>query len=438
MKEFIIRELEGDRSVVYGLDWAPLIGAKLDKQSLAHARRVKASHLVSAIEHSSSVGIVKLPADKKRSKGTLYSAGAVVALKHPTSAYLGVLEIEDDLVWVIATHNGSVIKGTDTLCSPAEAVGLAQSIRSRYPKIADLDDTDVQSYLNDRTQLKPVHYGFNAVPLPARLLAIGALALLVGNLTWDQASRFVRDYTRSHSTVPQVDAVREWTEALNNWAGQTLVDGPQGYAAVFRAALVIPTEVGGWKLLGSGKNPAVQCDAPSQRNWKCSVMFRRGIVATNESFLTWALHNRPDWHIQWIDLDTVLASWQAPGARHTITLASIPKQTTFSIDYISRLQKVKRAFTLIEVKPSVQVSISQPSMRDGGGNETAIELPAGMALPKVMGFTMKGSLRSLAAFPLNEHTRITRLKFDVDLNESHPDLRSSALYGEITGEYYVQ
>lgn len=434
MKEFIIRDMPGERGVVYGMDWAPLIGTKLDKQSLAHARRLKASHQIPAVEHSSSVGTIKMPAEKR----TLYSAGAVVALKHPTSAYLGVMQIEPELVWVIATHNGSVIKGTDTLCSPDESEKLIESVRKRYPQISDLEDTDVQSYLNGRTQLQVVHYGLDAIPTPLKMLGIIALALVVGNLAWDQGSRFVRDYARAHSTAPQVDAVQEWSDALNSWAAQTLVDGTQGYAALFRAFLPIPSDVGGWKLSGSGKNPAVQCDAPSQRNWKCSVMFRRGILATNESFLTWTLHNHPDWQIQWIDLDTVLASWQAPGARHTISLGSVPKQATFSIDYVSRLQKVKRAFTLIEVKPSAQASISQPTLRDGSGNQTAIELPAGMALPKVMGFTMKGPLRSLAAFPLNEHTRITRLKFDVDLNESHPDLRSSAFFGEITGEYYVQ
>lgn len=436
MKEFIIREVEGDRSVVYGLDWAPLIGAKLDRQSLAHARRVKASHHVPAVEHSSSVGTINLPNEKKIGKArTLYSAGAIVALKHPTSAYLGVIQIEQKLVWVIATHNGSVIKGTDTLCSLAESETLVASVRKRYPQISDLEDTDVQSYLIDRTELKVVRYGVDALPVPLKVVSIVALAMLVGNLVWDQGSQLIQSYSRSHTQTPQVDAVQEWTHAMDSWAAETLVDGAKGYAAIFSSVADIPLKVGGWKLSGTGKNSAVQCDAPSQATWNCSAMYKRGPLATNESFLS---ARRQDWKIRWIDLDTALATWQVLGARHALSLSTLPKQSAFSIDYVSRLQNVSRAFTNIDVKASAPVAIPAPVVSDASADKVAVELPTSISLPREMTFTLKGPLRSLAAFPLNEHTRIKQLKFDVNLNETRPDVRSSALSGEINGEYYVQ
>ncbi|MCO8166174.1 type 4b pilus protein PilO2 [Pseudomonas sp. 21LCFQ02] len=431
MKELIIREVGGERCVVYGLDWAPLIGNKLDRQSLAHARNLKATHHVPAVEYSSSVGTAKLPSVKKTGKGrAVYSAGAIVALKHPTSAYLGVISIEEALVWVIATHNGSVIKGTDTLCSPEEADQLVASVRARYPQISDLEDTDVQSYLNERTQLKAVRYGVDAVPGPLKILIIAVLGLLIANFAWDQGKRLIQSYTRSHADTQQIDATQEWTAALDIWAESTLMDGPRGFADLFEAMMHLPLEVGNWSL------KRVQCDNANQRNWTCRADYARGVIATNESFLS---SLRPDWKwkTRWVDLDNAQVSWQVPGTRHPLSRKALPALTTFSLDYISRLQDVSKAYSLIEVKPPAAVTIPAPVINDGQG-KVALELPQGIRLPNVMTFSIKGPLRSLAAFPLNDSTRISRLQFDVERNEARPDLRNSALFGEIKGDYYVQ
>lgn len=438
MKDLIIRELEGERSVVYGLDWAPLIGAKLERQSLAHARRVKATHHVPAVEHSSSVGAAWLPTDKKAGKHrALYSAGAIVALKHPTSAYLGIIQIEEDLVWVIATHNGSVIKGTDTLCSPEEAEALVESVRKRYPNISDLEDTDVQSYLNDRTQLKAVRYGLDAIPTPLKVAGIAALVLLVGNLGWEQATRIIHSYTRSSATTVQVDAEQEWREALETWAGQTLVDGPEGFSTIFAAVMDLPPTVGGWALSAgsdSTKFPALKCTAV-QRVWTCYAHYTRGHTATNQSFLA---QRRPEWNVQWNDLDNVTVDWKVKAQRHPLARGRIPLLTDFSIEDVSRLQDVSKAFVLIDIKPPIKVSVPAPVVNDSAGNRVPLDLPEKMLLPSSMSLEIHGPLRSLAAFPLNHATRINQLIFQVNRNEARPDLRTSAIYGQIKGEYYVQ
>lgn len=431
MKELIIREVEGERCVVYGLDWAPLIGNKLDRQSLAHARNLKATHHVPAVEHSSSVGTATLQSEKKAGKGrALYSAGAIVALKHPTSAYLGVISIEENLVWVIATHNGSVIKGTDTLCAPAEADELVASVRTRYPQISDLEDTDVQSYLNERTQLKVVRYGVDAVPGPLKILIIAALGLLIANLAWDQGKRLIQSYTHSHEDTLQIDATQEWTTSLDMWAKSTLIDGPRGFADLFEAMMHLPLDVGNWSL------KRVQCDNAKQRNWTCRADYTRGVIATNESFLS-ALRPEWKWKTRWVNLDNAQANWQVTGTHHPLARQALPALTAFSVDYVSQLQNVSKAFSLIEIKPPATVSIPPPVIHDANG-KVSIELPEGMRLPSVMPFTLKGPLRSIAAFPLNDSTRLSRLVFEIERSEGRPDLRNSALYGEIQGEYYVQ
>lgn len=50
-----------------------------------------------------------------------------------TIAFITKVQIETELFWVVAAHDGTVLKGTDVLLSGEDADCLVSSIQERFP-----------------------------------------------------------------------------------------------------------------------------------------------------------------------------------------------------------------------------------------------------------------------------------------------------------------
>jgi hypothetical protein len=438
MTNAIIIDASRETSVVFGgIAWKPLIGSNLAGQSEKFAVASKATHFVAAGEHSAAVGIIKLPADKTEDKGrNFYSAAAVFAQAHQSGVLITTQTMLDGRVWVVAAHDGVVIRDTDILLSDADAQELIVDIQRRHANAVVIKgEFETLQYLNTKSQLVAVRNTFQKIPKPVKVFAVFVLALMVLDTSWSQYKKYKVRQARALETSQYVDAHAEWTSALNQWAMTVKPDGRMGLIRLYAELGETPPKIGGWN-----QSEASCSRAPN--GWSCSARYEAGVNATNLSFI----QNMPKgWTATWDGLTGAIGSWAVQVDRSNIDRAKIQKISDFSLNYISALQQVLPAFKKVTlVSPStVQIPAPQVYINRGQGEElVTVPYPegntAGIELPSVQTFEMEGPLRTLAVLPLINETVIKQLRFVVGSQGSVPTLRDSIYTAKLIGEIYVR
>lgn len=438
MTNAIILDANRETSLVFGgVAWKPLIGSNLAGQSEKFAVSNKATHFVAAGEHSAAVGTIKLPADKTEDKGrNFYSAAAIFAQAHQSGVLITTQPMPDGRVWVVAAHDGVVVRDTDTLLSDAEAQALIADIKLRHANAVVIkSEFETVQYLNVKSQLVPVRNAFQKIPTPVKILAAFVVLLMVLDTSWGQYKKYKIRQAQALETSQYFDAHAEWTNALNQWATTVKPDGRVGLINLYLELGNTPPKIGGWN-----QSEASCTRAPN--GWSCSARYEAGVNATNLSFI----QNMPNgWTATWDGLTAAIGSWSVQVERKNIDRAKIQKISDFSLMYISALQRVLPAFKKVTLaSPSaVQVSAPQVVINRGQGEElVAVPYPAentvGIELPSVQAFEMEGPLRTMAVLPLINETVIKQLRFVVGSHGSVPSLRDSIYTAKLTGEIYVR
>jgi hypothetical protein len=441
MSESMIFDASPDTSIVFGgVAWQTLLGSNLANLSVKAAVANKATHFVAAGAHSASCGTIKISSALTKIKGrSFYSAAAIFAQAHQGGVFLTAHELDNGSVWVAGVHDGNILRETDVILSKDDAQNLIAEIELRFKESSSTvnivkAEFDVEPHLNARTKLAPLKSAFQKIPRPLLLVLSVLLALTVMDTAWDQYRKYQSKKALELEAQQPVDARTEWTNALNEWAGTVVVDGPNGLAAVIHGLGRAPMDIGGWDL-----NKASCVAIPDA--WSCSANYDAGIGATNLSFVA---NLPPGWTASWNGLTGAVGSWTVPAHRKLIDRASIQAIPDFSLNYISKLQQVLPAFRSVELSPPAQVQIPDPQVvvKNGSHQEMVIvQYPSdnkGIERPSVQTIELIAPLRSLLVLPIINETTIQSLSFVVEGMTSTPSLRDSLFTAKLVGEMYVR
>lgn len=438
MTNAIIRAVNNEQSVVFGgVTWKPVIGSGLAAQSEKLAAANKATHFVTAGEHSAAVGTTKLPAVKVKEKGrAFYSAAAIFAQAHPSGVQIYSQEFPGDDVWVVASHDGVVISDTDVLLTQFEAEELVAKIKLRHSlAVIVTSEFDAVMHLNARTQLKPVRNALQKIPTPAKALIGVLVLLLVVDTSMSEYKKYKIRKLRELEQSQYIDAHAEWTNRLNQWASTIKPDGHQGLINIYFEMGNAPMKIGGWNI------SEATC-LTSVTGWDCNARYEAGVGATNLSFQ----ENLPrGWTASWGGLTTAIGNWTVTVDRKSIDRANIQKVADFSLNYVSALQRVLPAMKRVDLLPPVPATISEPQVyiNRGNGEELVgvpypIENTAGIEFPKIQTIDIEAPLRTLAVLPLINDTVIKQLRFVVGNQRTFPTIRDGLFTTKLTGEIYVR
>ena len=438
MIDAIILDASKETSIVFGgVTWKPLIGSNLAAQSEKLAASTKATHYVAAGAHSAAVGTTKLPSDKAKEKGRVfYSAAAIFAQAHQSGVIITTQEMPDGRVWIVAAHDGVILRDTDVLLSEDESLALIEEINERHRNAVLIKgEFETFQYLNSRTQLIAVRSGLQKIPTPLKIVVGVLFGLMVLDTSWDQFKKYQKKQALALESQQFIDPQAEWTNALNQWASSVQIDGRKGLIQLFSAVGETPMKIDGWNL------SEATC-VTVLKGWECSARYDAAVRTNNLGFQA----NMPKgWTAKWDGLTNAIGQWTVITDRKNIDRALIQTVPDFSLRYISRLQGVFPAFSRIELTAPIVVQIPKPQVHirgPQGAEMVNVPYPAenttGIELPSIQTFKMAGPLRSLVVLPLIDETVLKQLRFVVEGRGSEPTLRNSMFTAELVGEFYVR
>lgn len=439
MTDAYIEQLTGNAWLVFGgIKWKPLIGSSLPGKSQKEAVAVKATHFVAAGAHSAAVGTIQLPEERaKKTARKLYSAAAIFALSHQTGAMIAREEMRDGKFWVVGCQDGMVSKGTDIVCTAAEADEIIADFQNRHASavVVSGSETDLTQYLSEKTELQPVKSAIEKLPKPLKIGIAVVLCLMLADTGWSHWKKYQIQKLREQNIEQFVDANAEWAKTLDEWAKTVKVDGRPGLASIYDDIGRIPLDIGGWKLAEISCSPVVQ-------GWSCTATYKRSVIATNYSFKS----GLPEgWVATWDGLTSAKGTWVISTPRQSLVRADIAPVSQFSVDYVSQLQQVLFAYRIVELSPPVKVAIPNPTViQVSQGHSEAIQVPypqdnpKGIEIPSKQAFVFKGPLRSLSVLPLVNESVIKTIKVVVEMRAVNPTLRDSVFMAEMTGDFYVK
>ena len=176
-------------TLVFGLDWFPLLGAQAQRQSRRLARRYRASHLVCTGEQVAAAGVVSLRLRGTARKQHSHSAAQALAGLFPNSTVALILPLPDQQGWwMAAVHQGTVIARTDRRYPSLEqAVVALDDLRLAYPQLHYLDASSpdaptlsqIESSLAQQSALHRAVRWHSVLPLPVQLFVLVLLLVLL-------------------------------------------------------------------------------------------------------------------------------------------------------------------------------------------------------------------------------------------------------------------
>lgn len=416
-------------TLVFGLDWFPLLGAQPQRQSRRLARRYRASHLVFSGEQLASVGLMRLRLRGTARRQQLHSAAQGLACLFPHSTVALILRLPDTQGWwMAAVHQGAVIVRTDRRYPSLELAAAAlDDLRPAYPQLRYLDDSSseaptlsqLQSALGQQTILRKLKRWNSILPLPVQLFVLVLLLTLLLPKFWQGW----RDKAATSAPTVREDASLLWQQAIAQAVQGRVLHGAQGTQALLESFYQLPVNLAGWQL------DQAECTAGAVR-WTCSASYlRQSRWASNHGFLSLT---PTDWTSRFPTMDLVYVAWMVPVGSTPLAWQTL--KTTADIDryWLSELQAIRPAFTQITLGQAVPVPVSAPL------NEQGAALPRPDGLPKYMYRTIQinGPLRSFALL-ISHASVIQWRRVLLSLRDTAPaTLTSSQLSVSFQGDLY--
>ena len=407
--------------IVFGLDWVPMVGGNPHRLAVGRARALGATHFVLAGSQAVSLGFVRLARKAQGAGRRLHSAAALFAGRNPEGA-AGVLAcIEPHGFWVVATHAGTVLAGTDRWFQDiASAHEALDAVRKRFPALRlqvepGADQGSLPQWLAgipaDLSRLHRVPSSLLGVPAGGRWVAGFALAGL--------AAYLVSDGSHGPNADREVDADAQWREAVANVARNHPIDSFAGLSAVIAHWRRLPVNPSGWKLR------EVQCES-GPAHWRCAAHYARlhrlALNAHLENF-------RPrGWSLQFTPLNDATFSWRVERQAGLLDWFTPPAGP----DWMSQLQRVNPAFEHIQLGAGGAISLTPPA--DAAGQP--LVRPAGLVQWSQRSIVLKGPLRSVPALrALGAPVRWRRVTLEVE-RALPAAIAQSVLSVHIVGDLY--
>lgn len=434
---------ENREYLVFGLAWAVVIGHNPAKESVARARQAKATHYVLPGGHSSVVGYVQFSGREKargESQKTWFSAAQLFADRFPSGVHTCVMPIDEDHYWLVASQDGEVIPGADSIFeSNAEALEALGALNELYPNAISVTEFKPGSPTAASRMIELKHR-LAALPVWARVL----LGVMIAAVIFDKGADLLgalsaggREMQRAEVVI---DASTAWSAQLDRWQKTVQVDGPQGFNNLLsQINRQVPLKLGGWPLA------SLEC-TPYPAGWKCSAMYKRGVASTNTNQSLFAALP-PGWTVKWPDLDKgkiddAKVSWAIPASRKALDRTKLEDEAFVNGAYASRIQAVYAAFKVVVAPKALpRAEVQSPTYTNAEGQTASVaytdSLAASALIPSVKGLQFEGPLRSMTVLPLTEFSVIKT--FSIKVSDSiEPSLANSHLTAAVTGVFYVR
>ena len=363
-----------------------------------------------------------------------YSAAAIFAQKHPQGVFWLRRELEGGSNWIVASHDGSVVAGTDVVCSAEAGDELVKALIERYPhivKVSEDDDPEYDYYLNDRTQMVVVRSLFEAIPRPLKIIALLLLGFMAFDTAWTQYKSYQVRQEQARIAKHRVNVDDLWIKALDDWQASVMLNGVNGMQAAYQSLISTPLSIADWNLTEAG------CNA-TNNGWSCEAKYTR-TVGTNYSFKSQAPGN---WSVQWNGLSGAIGRWDVAFDARPLNRATLQASEDIALGYVSELQSVLPAFDRYSLLPPEKPAIQDPQLPDprGAGVRTYPHPENGnpqIAIPSYQQFQVEAPLRSISVLPMTDDFSIDSLYFTYGLTGAQ-SLNKSMFSAVMKGKFYVK
>lgn len=428
-------------ALVMGMSWQTVLGQDLTVAAMKAARQAGATHFTQAGPRSPAVGLLKAEGRDRRAKAKtrLYSAAAAFAQLHRHGTQIVSAELPSGEVWIAVAVDGTVQTGGDKVLPNADAGRQAlETLIERYRDAVihgaartgamPFQLSQLATLANTQSSLRRAAFRLSMIS-PVWWVV---LALLVSYLAWDAFQTWwhekqAMEQQRLDAMRTSVDAHALWQQALNKWARATRADGESGLLRLLESVAQAPVTPGRWVLAEVFCQPAAQV---------CSAKYKRSRLADNNT-LQAALP--ADWHVVFPDLETAKVDWKmaSQAAGKPLQLADIPDAAAVEDTWAASWQALTPALQDFKLDPIKTVPVRVPNIRLPNGLEQPVELPSGMTVPAMLGFTVNAPLRSLYALALPDTTTLAHLQIRYQ-PDATAKLNASSFSATLEGVIYVQ
>ncbi|MBP6020186.1 MAG: type 4b pilus protein PilO2 [Burkholderiaceae bacterium] len=415
-------------TLVFGLEWFPLLGGQLRRQSLRLARKYGASHLVLSGEQAGSVGMASLRKLRPGRTVPLQSAAQSLASLFPQGTVAVILPLQEHGWWLAAVHEGAVVVRTDRVyVSLDQAQAALSDLRVAYPQLRDLtQDAGTAPSLHDlqasgaaTSLLHKVSRWHSVLPMPVQLLALALTMVAVAPPVWK--------WSQAKGVQPQVQAQPDtqlaWELAIRQATHARCLHGLQGTQPVLNSLYELPVAIAGWHLA------QVECSA-GRSAWMCQGDYqRRNQIASNDGFLRLA----PSlWTSRFPTLDLAKVTWTVAATCTLFSSQSLQAAAHNEQYLFSAWQAIRPAFSRMEAGQPQTLPVNPP--RDNKGQ--ALVQPIGLTAPLYREVHIQGPLRSFELL-LPHIASVEWRRLVLSLNEAiKPTLKNSQLNVTFQGVLY--
>jgi hypothetical protein len=437
--------------LVYGMTWEHVGGARPAQRSLQRAKACKATHFIAAHEGFSAVGLARMEPlaikTKTKSRRRYSSAGMLFASRRLKGVYCGQMDLLEDGIWFIASHDGVVIPGFDLVLHDADQVSEAIArLGERYSDVQQVDVTQpTLEELKSQSQARLSVVKTSAQQIPTWMKVSAVVLIAYGLYTegqgwWDE---YQAEQDLAQNPTQQFDFNVERAKQLDAWQSTIRLDSPQGLEDVLQMIGSLPMGFGGWTLatglmMANGVSAAaIEC-VPTASGWSCTALYSRTAAGTNASF---KISAPKQCTVGWVDLEKAQINCAFSATRQTLDRQRIERPETINLDYIPKVQSVLLAYREVKIDPWTRVTLANPTVVNQRGDRVTLT-PSGSETPKShvpgkQGFSFIGPLGSWTVLPLTGASVIKKIVIRrVDVSD--PTVSTSALSAELKGEMYVQ
>lgn len=410
------------QSLVFGLEWSPLVGTNPKGQGLMRCRALRATHFVIVGKGAMALGITRLNVEQQSKKTVLYSAAAHFAQRFPTGAFGCLIPFEGQGCWMVASHAGVVLANTDRwFADLGDALEAMELIRSRFPALQVLTESTLTAqsmptwlYENQSSEarLQPARR-FGGLLRRSLLLIV-----VLGGLGLCTYRYFF--YEKQMQVTEEPDAVQLWRHALQKLSVQIPIHPENSLTNVTQTWHQVPVRPVGWKLRN------IHCDA-GEHTWQCAAHFDRQHKFSLNQDLEYL--KPAAWTMRVTPLESAAWLWRVPFQRVSHDWTTPAKDH----DWMTHLQRIGLAFEHIQVGSGVLLPLALPV--DVRGN--AIAAPSVMPVWRHRSLFLKGPLRSLVMLEnMKVPIRWRRVTLELGSLSGQSVASSSALTLELTGELF--
>ena len=417
-------------SLVFGLDWLPLLSGRAARMAYRTARQRRATHLVIAGETAGAIGLASVQGRQLGRHMALHSAAQNLAQLYGSGTVALSMQLAEGHHWLVAVHEGAVVARTDKVFrSPGQAGQGLVELKQAFPHLTVLGEGQspaapslaaLAAASDGHSRLLRVARSYSRLPRPVQCLLLAAILVFLLLRAW----AVFRPAVSATQSVTPVDAGQAWRDATEQAGRAIAVHGVQATRTVMDSLYQLPVRISGWSFVNA------DCQPEALGHWHCRARYRRvDPKASNETLLEMAPSS---WSIDFVSIDQAEPAWRLQTVAQSLTQAQIRSAAHNERHLWSFLQAIQPAFSRLQLGRSLPLAVTAP--RDAQGKP--VLRPKHLQAYIARSVRFEGPLRSASVLlPYTES--ISWKKITLSLHDARAvDVRTSRLHVSFHGDLY--